>query len=214
ARAEPAGGRAHTQAPALLLGRRQRHGALSRPAGVRGAAALCAARHGQRARHLGGCRGELRWGRRAARRARARHDVRVDTRGDRRPGGHGPRRGPHRPAGGLAGDARGRTSLAPRHVGGRRRRVAAATLAKGPVAVILPALAAATLIVARRDLSFLHRLGVLPVLVVGGAAGALWYGVAFAREGGAFLHVVVQENLLRFVDTADAGTGHAHGITY
>ena len=45
-------------------------------------------------------------------------------------------------------------------------------------------------------------------------AAALWYGVAFAREGGAFLHVVVRENLLRFVDTADAGTGHAHGLGY
>ncbi len=92
--------------------------------------------------------------------------------------------------------------------------VAVATLSKGPVAVILPALAVGTLIAVRRDLSFLRRLGTLPVLVAGGAAAALWYGVAFAREGGAFLHVVVQENLLRFVDTADAGTGHAHGIGY
>src|SRR5262245_17337121 len=92
--------------------------------------------------------------------------------------------------------------------------VAVATLSKGPVAVILPALAVAALIVVWRDLSFLGRLGTIPVLVAGGAAAALWYGVAFAREGGAFLHVVVQENLLRFVDTADAGTGHAHGVGY
>ena len=92
--------------------------------------------------------------------------------------------------------------------------VTVATLSKGPVAVILPALAVGASIAWQRDWSFLPRLRVLPVLIIGGMAAALWYGVAFAREGGAFLHVVVQENLLRFVDTADAGTGHAHGLGY
>jgi 4-amino-4-deoxy-L-arabinose transferase-like glycosyltransferase len=92
--------------------------------------------------------------------------------------------------------------------------VTIATLSKGPVAVILPALAVGASIAWQRDWSFLPRLRVLPVLIIGGMAAALWYGVAFAREGGGFLHLVVQENLLRFVDTADAGTGHAHGLGY
>jgi len=88
------------------------------------------------------------------------------------------------------------------------------TLAKGPVALVLPALAAAGLAVVRRDAGVLRRLRVAPVLGLAAAAAAVWYGIAFAREGGAFLAVVARENVLRFVDTEDAGTGHAHGVGY
>jgi 4-amino-4-deoxy-L-arabinose transferase-like glycosyltransferase len=91
---------------------------------------------------------------------------------------------------------------------------AVATLAKGPVALVLPALVVALLIVIRRDRTLLGRLGVIPVLVAGGAIAALWYGAAFARHGWAFFDVVAQENWLRYVDTEDAGTGHSHGLFY
>ncbi len=89
-----------------------------------------------------------------------------------------------------------------------------ATLAKGPVALVLPALAVAALIAVRRDLSLLRRLGAIPVLVLGGAIAALWYGAAFTRHGWAFFDVVAQENWLRYVDSEDAGTGHSHGLLY
>jgi 4-amino-4-deoxy-L-arabinose transferase-like glycosyltransferase len=91
---------------------------------------------------------------------------------------------------------------------------AIATLAKGPVALVLPALVAAALAAVRRDLGVLRRLGALPVLVVGGAIAALWYGAAFARYGWAFFDVVAKENWLRYVDSDDAGTGHSHGLFY
>ncbi len=89
-----------------------------------------------------------------------------------------------------------------------------ATLAKGPVALVLPALVAAALVAVRRDLGLLRQLGALPVLVLGGAIAALWYGAAFAEHGWAFFDVVAKENWLRYVDSEDAGTGHSHGLFY
>jgi 4-amino-4-deoxy-L-arabinose transferase-like glycosyltransferase len=104
-------------------------------------------------------------------------------------------------------------------LGGRRRTGVAlatagatlGTLAKGPVALVLPALAAGGLLVARRSIRPLRAIAVL-----GGAAAlaGLWYAAAFRREGAGFLGVVVRENVLRFVDSAEAGTGHAHGFAY
>jgi 4-amino-4-deoxy-L-arabinose transferase-like glycosyltransferase len=85
------------------------------------------------------------------------------------------------------------------------------TLAKGPVALVLPGLAAAGLRLARRELRSLH---VVPVLGAAAALAGLWYAVAFAREGWAFVDVVARENLLRFLDTEAAETGHAHGAPY
>ncbi|HLK11692.1 MAG TPA: glycosyltransferase family 39 protein [Candidatus Binatia bacterium] len=92
--------------------------------------------------------------------------------------------------------------------------VALGTLAKGPVALVLPALAFAGLAAARRDARLPIRLHVPCVLAAAAVVAGAWYAAAFAAEGGAFLRVVARENLLRFVDTADAGTGHAHGAAY
>src|SRR5262245_3254066 len=91
---------------------------------------------------------------------------------------------------------------------------AIATLAKGPVALVLPALVVGALIALRRDLSLLGRLGVVPALALGGAIAALWYGAAFARHGREFFDIVAKENWLRYVDSEDAGTGHSHGLVY
>jgi 4-amino-4-deoxy-L-arabinose transferase-like glycosyltransferase len=91
---------------------------------------------------------------------------------------------------------------------------AIATLAKGPVALVLPALVVGALIALRRDPSPLRRLGAIPVLVLGGAIAALWYGAAFAKHGWEFFDIVAKENWLRYVDSEDAGTGHAHGLLY
>jgi len=89
-----------------------------------------------------------------------------------------------------------------------------ATLAKGPVALVIPALVAAALVVLRRDLGLLRRLAAIPVLIVGGAIAGLWYGAAFAKHGREFFDIVAKENWLRYVDSEDAGTGHSHGILY
>jgi 4-amino-4-deoxy-L-arabinose transferase-like glycosyltransferase len=88
------------------------------------------------------------------------------------------------------------------------------TLAKGPVALVLPALGASGLAMLRRDRRFAARLRPLPVLGLGAAAAAVWYAFAFRHGGEPFLRAVTRENLLRFVDTTRAGTGHAHGLWY
>jgi 4-amino-4-deoxy-L-arabinose transferase-like glycosyltransferase len=105
--------------------------------------------------------------------------------------------------------------------GGRRRWLAGAiagailaTLAKGPVGLALPALAAIAYAAWRRDTAAFRRLGVVPVLAVAAIAAGAWYLVAFAEQGRAFLDVVLKENVVRFIDTDDARTGHAHGLLY
>ena len=89
--------------------------------------------------------------------------------------------------------------------------LALGTLAKGPVALVLPALAAAALRLARRDVGPLRA---LPVLGVAAVLAGLWYAAAFAREGNAFLDVVARENWLRFASAEGAASGHAHAAAY
>jgi 4-amino-4-deoxy-L-arabinose transferase-like glycosyltransferase len=88
------------------------------------------------------------------------------------------------------------------------------TLAKGPIALVLPTLTVLALGIARRDLAPVRRLRPILVLGIAGAGAAAWYVAAFAEQGSAFLSVVARENLLRFADTETAGTGHAHGPIY
>src|SRR5262249_14961570 len=90
-------------------------------------------------------------------------------------------------------------------------------LAKGPVALVLPALAAGAAGAARaggggRDM--LRRLRPVVVLGAAGAVGALWYALAYLRAGDAFLDVVARENWLRFVDPEGGATGHEHALGY
>ena len=86
------------------------------------------------------------------------------------------------------------------------------TLAKGPVALVLPGLAAATLTLTDRGAG--RRLRPLAVLGLAAGLAALWYWAAFRREGGALLDVVARENWLRFLEPESAETGHAHGPGY
>jgi 4-amino-4-deoxy-L-arabinose transferase-like glycosyltransferase len=89
--------------------------------------------------------------------------------------------------------------------------VALGTLAKGPVALVLTALAILAVRLVRHDVRRIHPLAVLAAAT---AVAAAWYGMAFLREGGAFLDVVARENLFRFVDPETGRTGHAHGTWY
>src|SRR5262249_12309448 len=85
-------------------------------------------------------------------------------------------------------------------------------LAKGPVALVLPGLAAAPFVF--RDREAWRRMRPVAVLGLAAGLGALWYWTAFRREGGAFLEVVARENWLRFLEPESAETGHAHGPGY
>jgi 4-amino-4-deoxy-L-arabinose transferase-like glycosyltransferase len=111
-------------------------------------------------------------------------------------------------------------ALAP-HVGHGRLLVVVAAVAaalgvlgKGPIALVLPALAIGALLVLPRHRPAALRLWPATTLVVAAALAALWYAAAFARQGWAFVEVVARENLLRFLDTDAADTGHAHGPLY
>ncbi|TMA54351.1 MAG: hypothetical protein E6J75_14030, partial [Deltaproteobacteria bacterium] len=103
--------------------------------------------------------------------------------------------------------------------GGRRRTVLAAAgatvgaLAKGPVAIVLPGLAAGVLALARRDRSLPRRLGAPAALGAALLVAGCWYVVAFSREGSAFVATMARENWFRYLDP-DAETGHQHGAGY
>jgi hypothetical protein len=84
------------------------------------------------------------------------------------------------------------------------------TLAKGPVALVLPALAAAGLALAERSLAPVRRLRPVAVLGIAAALAGSWYGIALWQEGGAFAGVVARENWQRFL----AGDDHVHGAGY
>jgi 4-amino-4-deoxy-L-arabinose transferase-like glycosyltransferase len=87
-------------------------------------------------------------------------------------------------------------------------------LAKGPIALALPGLAVGGLLALPRHRSAALNLRPVTTLVVAAVLAALWYAAAFAREGPAFVDVVARENILRFLDTDAADTGHAHGVSY
>jgi 4-amino-4-deoxy-L-arabinose transferase-like glycosyltransferase len=88
-----------------------------------------------------------------------------------------------------------------------------AVLAKGPVGYVLPVLIAVTLLLVRRDLSYLRT-------VRWGAALAIlavplgWYLLAWQHGGREFLDKVVAENLTRMIDADAADLGHRHGAFY
>jgi len=87
-----------------------------------------------------------------------------------------------------------------------------ATLAKGPVGVILPGLTIILFLTFQRDVKFLRQLHV----VIGGVLVALiagsWYGLALWKGGQDFFtKQILKENVLRFF-TSDAG--HEHPLYY
>src|SRR5207245_6588512 len=84
----------------------------------------------------------------------------------------------------LARGTRGATALA-------ALGAALGTLAKGPVALVLPGLAAAGLRIARREV---RPLRVVPVLGGAAALASHWYAADLARGGGAILEVDARES--------------------
>jgi 4-amino-4-deoxy-L-arabinose transferase-like glycosyltransferase len=87
-------------------------------------------------------------------------------------------------------------------------------LAKGPVALALPALAVLALAAVKRSRDELRALHPGVVLAAAAVLAGVWYLIAFAQEGGAFFEVVVRENWLRFLDADSGDTGHSHSVFY
>ena len=90
-----------------------------------------------------------------------------------------------------------------------------ATLAKGPVGALLPALTVGIFLVLRGDLRFLRQLHLVPSSVVFVLIAGSWYGLALWQGGyDFFAKQVLKENLLRFITPGTAGAGHEHGVSY
>ena len=90
-----------------------------------------------------------------------------------------------------------------------------ATLAKGPVGVVLPGLTILVFLGLRRDFPFLRQLHLVPgsafFLVVAGS----WYGLALWQGGEEFFtKQIMKENVLRFFASGAAGAGHEHPFYY
>lgn len=88
----------------------------------------------------------------------------------------------------------------------------AACLAKGPVAIVLPALAA-TIAWLPNVLHFGLLRFVIPLVLATLFAG-VWYALAYLDQGQAFVDIVVAENLGRFLDAQAVDVGHRHGVGY
>ncbi|MBF6570905.1 MAG: glycosyltransferase family 39 protein [Candidatus Binataceae bacterium] len=92
---------------------------------------------------------------------------------------------------------------------------ALAVLAKGPVGVVLPALAALVWIAWERQWSVLKNFrmvrGALIVIAIDGG----WYLAAAAERGAAFVHKqILAENLYRVIHSGSFHEGHAHPFYY
>jgi 4-amino-4-deoxy-L-arabinose transferase-like glycosyltransferase len=86
-----------------------------------------------------------------------------------------------------------------------------ATLAKGPVGMLLPILTIVIFLCLQRDLKFLRRLHVVSGGVVCLLIAGAWYGLAWWKGGEAFfMKQIMKENVLRFLASDEVGAGHEH----
>jgi 4-amino-4-deoxy-L-arabinose transferase-like glycosyltransferase len=93
--------------------------------------------------------------------------------------------------------------------------MAFATLTKGPIGALLPALVAAVWIALYRRWDLLARLKPLRGALIVGLLGGGWYLAAIVTGGSAFVHKqLLAENLYRMVPHGGAETGHAHPFYY
>mgnify|MGYP003575284286 CR=1 FL=1 len=85
------------------------------------------------------------------------------------------------------------------------------TLAKGPLAILLPAMVAGSFVVLERRWDVLRKFCFHPGILITLALASGWYIVAVMRGGtGFFNRQILEENLRRFV----GGSGHSHPFYY
>lgn len=93
--------------------------------------------------------------------------------------------------------------------------MALATLAKGPVGIILPGLCALVYLAIRGDLARLRRMHVVLGGIVTLAVAGSWYALAIRAGGEGFVHKqLLVENALRFFAARSSGAGHVHPFYY
>lgn len=102
-----------------------------------------------------------------------------------------------------------------RQLGALYGSMALGTLAKGPVAIAIPVLAAALFLAVQRDFARARSLRPAVGLLVTLSIPAVWYFVAYQRGGVAFLETHFwAENVGRFIDAEASRTGHQHSVFY
>ncbi len=93
--------------------------------------------------------------------------------------------------------------------------MALATLSKGPIGLVLPALVGAAYLWLRRDFDRLRHMHLVPGALIAAGLPACWYALAIGAGGAAFVHKqLVVENLMTFFGwTSDPGTP-SHSFLY
>jgi 4-amino-4-deoxy-L-arabinose transferase-like glycosyltransferase len=89
--------------------------------------------------------------------------------------------------------------------------VGLATLAKGPLGIVLPGLVIAVFLALKRNWNMFFKFAVHPGVLIALVLVGGWYGMAISRGGEGFVNrQLLSENLRRFV----GGSGHSHPVYY
>ena len=89
--------------------------------------------------------------------------------------------------------------------------VALATLAKGPLGIVLPGLAIAAFLAVKRNWQLFGKFAFHPGVLIAVIVVAGWYGMAISRGGEGFVNrQLLSENFSRFF----GGSGHSHPVYY
>ena len=93
--------------------------------------------------------------------------------------------------------------------------VGLATLAKGPLGIVLPGLVGFTFLALTQDLRILRQMRLLEGAVIVTAVAASWYLLALHQAGWEFFHSqILNENLYRFFDSEQGGPSRDHSWYY
>jgi hypothetical protein len=90
-----------------------------------------------------------------------------------------------------------------------------ATLAKGPLGIVLPGLVSFTFLVVSRDIQFIRQMRLLEGALIIVAIAVSWYLLALEHAGWEFFHrQILNENIYRFFDTEQGGPSREHAWYY
>ncbi|MGE0683876.1 MAG: ArnT family glycosyltransferase, partial [Candidatus Binatia bacterium] len=90
-----------------------------------------------------------------------------------------------------------------------------ATLAKGPLGLVLPGVVGLTFLIISRDLQLLRQMRLLEGAAIVIVVAASWYVLALNQAGWEFFHrQILDENLYRFFDSEQGGPSRDHAWYY
>lgn len=93
--------------------------------------------------------------------------------------------------------------------------VGLATLAKGPLGIVLPGLVSLTFLVFTKDLRLLRQMRLLEGAIIVTAVAVSWYLLALNQAGWEFFHrQILNENLYRFFESEQGGPSRDHAWYY